>query len=464
MADYSNLVSLPRLTWGDWLHGAQQTPQAAAPSSTAFGGAWGSGTAPAPGTAVPAGVTPDYPTTPGGTVTAPWQEQGGGGGAGGWQWTYADPSWGRHGTQVVTLPEWARGMQGATARFEFNGQLQEDPLRRAVRGALDMVRDGKATSFQHALSFALANMASDWRRRDGGVAWGGDANGGLGFDTSQFANNEYGEKYDPHKTYYLGGALPGGAPRPAASGTPVTPAPVTPAPGALAAETAQNLGQAWTYNQGTQGGTTMVAPPLGSGPVQGAAAAVAAGEAQPGAANPQYNRFLQNDKAARMAALMDRLGLGTPQRQRSVFGQAVGGSLSQLLDPWMQTQGLAGGNVADNYSDLIDKFVGYFNAGGGGMGAVANDARNAAGLVPNDSRYAGLEDPELIALLQGFQQLAALPLNPWLQRAYGNLQDDSVGQFYAAVDRAARAGSDPASFRYLPWLQQNPLYGFLTGR
>lgn len=418
MADYSNLVSLPRLTWGDWLHGAQQTPQAAAPSSTAFGGAWGSGTAPAPGTAVPAGVTPDYPTTPGGTVTAPWQEQGGGGGAGGWQWTYADPSWGRHGTQVVTLPEWARGMQGATARFEFNGQLQEDPLRRAVRGALDMVRDGKATSFQHALSFALANMASDWRRRDGGVAWGGDANGGLGFDTSQFANNEYGEKYDPHKT----------------------------------------------YNQGTQGGTTMVAPPLGSGPVQGAAAAVAAGEAQPGAANPQYNRFLQNDKAARMAALMDRLGLGTPQRQRSVFGQAVGGSLSQLLDPWMQTQGLAGGNVADNYSDLIDKFVGYFNAGGGGMGAVANDARNAAGLVPNDSRYAGLEDPELIALLQGFQQLAALPLNPWLQRAYGNLQDDSVGQFYAAVDRAARAGSDPASFRYLPWLQQNPLYGFLTGR
>lgn len=221
---------------------------------------------------------------------------------------------------------------------------------------------------------------------------------------------------------------------------------------------AAGAGQAPQTGQSPQTGGTPVADPNGGGgavpPVPGAG----------GVSNPQYNLFLQKDKAARMAALLDRLGLGDPMRQRSVFGSAVGGTLGQVLDPWMQTQGMAGGNVTDNFSNLIDKFVGNFKGGGGGMGAIAGDAANAARIASTDPRYTSLEDPEMIALLQGFSQLANLPQNEWLQRAYGNMQDDSVSNFYGQVNKAAQNGGDPASIRYLQTIKSNPLFGFLTGQ
>jgi len=183
-----------------------------------------------------------------------------------------------------------------------------------------------------------------------------------------------------------------------------------------------------------------------------------------GGSNPQYNMLLQGDKATRMAALLDRLGLGDPMRQRSTFGKAIAGRLGQLLDPWLQTQGIAGGNVADNQSNLIDKFVGNFQNGGGGMGALAGDASNAARIATTDPRYTGLDNEELIAMLHGFNQLANLPQNEWLQRAYGGLQDDSVANYYGQVNKAAQNGGDPASIRYLQTIKSNPLFGFLTGQ
>lgn len=208
----------------------------------------------------------------------------------------------------------------------------------------------------------------------------------------------------------------------------------------------------------------MVAPALGSGMVQGGAAAVGAQEARPGQSNPQYNNYLMNNKAGRMAALMARLGFGNPMRSRSVFGSTVGGRLGKMLDPWIDTQGIAGGNVADNYSGLIDKFVGNFENGGGGMGAIAGDAQNAARTIASDPRYSNMEDPELIAMLQSMSQLANSTQNEWLQRAYGNVQDDSVQDFYTTVDKAAQSGGDPAGIRYLPYVRQNPLFAFLTGQ
>jgi hypothetical protein len=219
-----------------------------------------------------------------------------------------------------------------------------------------------------------------------------------------------------------------------------------------------------------------VAPPgaTGSGPTvpgtpgapgaDGAGAAPGTGSAPGAGGDPQYDLFLQQDKAARLAALMDRVGLGTPMRQRGVYGKAVGGALSDLLDPWVQTQGIGGGDVSD-ISGLIDQFAGRFNAGGGGVASVASDARNAARQAAGNPTYTqGLDDPEIIAMLKGFNQLGSVGYNPWMQRAYGNLQDDSVFEFYNAVNQQARGGGDPAGIRYLPYIQRNPLYGFLTGQ
>lgn len=213
---------------------------------------------------------------------------------------------------------------------------------------------------------------------------------------------------------------------------------------------------------GAQNGSTDVSVPgMGAGAAAGAAAAGAAG--QTGQGNPQYDTYLAESKAGRLAALMQRLGLADPMRQRSVYGSAVGGRLSQVLDPWMQTQGLGGGDVS-GVSGMIDKFVGNFRNGGGGMGAIAGDARTGLQTVMSDPRYAALEDPEVIALIQGISQLANINQNEWLQRAYGNIQDDSVGGFYGAINQAARNGGDPASIRYLPHIKNNPLYNFMTGR
>jgi hypothetical protein len=185
--------------------------------------------------------------------------------------------------------------------------------------------------------------------------------------------------------------------------------------------------------------------------------------APPGGSLPQYDIALQQDEALRRAALMNRLGLGTPQRQRSVWGGAVGGTLGQLFDPWMQTQGIGGGDVS-NLSGLLDQFVSRFQDGGGGLASVAGDARTAASQAIGDPRFSGLKDPELIAMLKAFSQLGNITSNDWLQRAYGNLQDDSVFDLYSQIDQAARQGQDPASVNYLGILQDNPLYGFLTGR
>jgi hypothetical protein len=185
--------------------------------------------------------------------------------------------------------------------------------------------------------------------------------------------------------------------------------------------------------------------------------------APPGGSLPQYDIALQQDEALRRAALMNRLGLGTPQRQRSVWGGAVGGTLGQLFDPWMQTQGIGGGDVS-NLSGLLDQFVSRFQDGGGGLASVAGDARNAAAQALGNPAFAGLKDPELIAMLKAFGQLGNITSNDWLQRAYGGLQDDSVFDLYSQIDQAARGGLDPASVNYLDVIQQNPLYGFLTGR
>lgn len=297
-----------------------------------------------------------------------------------------------------------------TGRYELNGQQVETAWSRVLRKAQDAVADQGLdweTAFKNALNLVNQEAAAQGKTTGFGKEWA-------------------------KKPEAAAAAAP---PTPGATAPP----PVTP-PGTPAAPDGKETPKVNVIDAGNGGGNT------------------------PGVTDPKYNMLLMGDKAARTAALLQRLGLGDPMRQRSVYGQAVGGQLTQLLDPWMKTQGLGGGNVADNFSDLIDKYTGYFNQGGGGMGAIANDARSGLGTVMGDSKFGALDDDEHIAMIQTLNELADLPKNSWLRKALGNIMDDSVGQFYAGVDQRARAGQDPAGFRYLPFIKGDPRYAFMTGR
>lgn len=91
-------------------------------------------------------------------------------------------------------------------KWGVNGTM-ETAMRRAIRWATDMMRAGKASNFQNALSFAMATLGSDYLRakatgstvpgdRDG-VAW----NGGLGWDATKLRYVAYREKYDDKVDY-----------------------------------------------------------------------------------------------------------------------------------------------------------------------------------------------------------------------------------------------------------------------
>lgn len=205
-------------------------------------------------------------------------------------------------------------------------------------------------------------------------------------------------------------------------------------------------------------GTPVGAPPTAPGTQMG----------QPGGqGSTDYNLYLQNNKVGRMAELLTRLGLGTPQRQRSFVGSTLANTYTDLFDPWMQTQGIGGGNVADNFSNLMDNFVGKMQ-GSGGMGAIANDANAAIrAIAQGGSPYAqGLGDTELFGLLKGFNQLANTPMNPWMQQAYGNLSDDALFNFAQQQGQRLKTGGvdQGTAQTLLQFLQADPRYGFLTGQ
>lgn len=221
-----------------------------------------------------------------------------------------------------------------------------------------------------------------------------------------------------------------------------------------------------------QGGNTVVSPLNSQGqPGMASGAPPTAPGAQMGQPGGQgstdYNLYLQNNKVGRMAELLTRLGLGTPQRQRSFVGSTLANTYTDLFDPWMQTQGIGGGNVADNFSNLMDNFVGKMQ-GSGGMGAIANDANAAIrAIAQGGSPYAqGLGDTELFGLLKGFNQLANTPMNPWMQQAYGNLSDDALFNFAQQQGQRLKTGGvdQGTAQTLLQFLQSDPRYGFLTGQ
>jgi hypothetical protein len=169
----------------------------------------------------------------------------------------------------------------------------------------------------------------------------------------------------------------------------------------------------------------------------------------------------EGGKALRLALLLEQLNLNTPLARRNMFTSNAADRIAAVMDPWIRTQGVEGGDVLADYPALLGQLAGYFQQGGGGMASVAGDAREAARRAASDPIFQqGGRDDDLYAMLAAFNQLASLPQNEWLQRAYGNLREGLLGDY-------AGFNSDPARYGttdLLGFIRENPTYQFMTGQ
>lgn len=242
------------------------------------------------------------------------------------------------------------------------------------------------------------------------------------------------------------------------AGSGLTGKPVTQAPGGTTTTATTGTGQG--TGDGQTGGTTVATSPDMTG--GGAGGAGGAGGTGTGA-NGSYDLQLQTDKARRMAALFQALGLGSGQQQRSWAGSNLMNIAQSLFDPWSQTQGLDGSSPTT--MDMIGQFAQYMGAGGGGAGSIRSDASNAISrLAGGAGALGGLGDRELLPLLQTMSGLAHTGQNKIMQTGYGNLADEATGQYMNQLNATDAAGGNSADLSVLKFLQDNPTYRFLVGR
>ena len=198
---------------------------------------------------------------------------------------------------------------------------------------------------------------------------------------------------------------------------------------------------------------------------------------QPTGGGGLYNTYIGQDKAARMAALLERLGLSDPAAQYSGAGKVISGLATRMFDPWLTTQGMDpnGAPLMDNVTGMLDTFVSRMKGPGFYQG-IRNDA--AAGLdrlmggasgpgVPGGPGFdpRRMDVAELQQLLSGFNELINGELsgiNPWLAQAYGNRPNEALGQYKQAEQRMM---ADTGQYlNYYDFLQSDPRYQFLIGR
>jgi hypothetical protein len=217
---------------------------------------------------------------------------------------------------------------------------------------------------------------------------------------------------------------------------------------------------------GSTGGTGVSAPlPYGQGAAAGAAAAGAT--TQPGG-NPLnggqggmvnsaggIDQLYQNDRAYRTAQLLKALGLGDINSRLSYGGSVVAKQAPGLFEAWREAQGIGGGGVP-NGMDQLGAFAKTYNAPGA-LGNIAQTGQGALDWIMKQGGQ-GLSDEELIPLIQGFENLANIRQSDTMNRYYGNLTDQGLGQFLQGI------GPNNLTARLVPYLQNNPLFGFLTGK
>lgn len=229
---------------------------------------------------------------------------------------------------------------------------------------------------------------------------------------------------------------------------------------AAAAQAGSNAAQ-----QAATGGSG-VNPPMGQGLVAGAQAA-AGGQGDP----LNYNVQLQKDKASRVNALLQALGLGSPSAQHSRVGGVLSNFYSGIMDPYLSARGLAAGGrpgemPMDNLGGMISDLARLGNQAGG-FGQIRDVAQGGINAMLGQD-MSSLDESDVQNIVSQFSALRNSGLAPILQQLYGNQLDDSMGQLVNYQDQGLKAGNTAqATTRWLDYLKNAPnsgVYNFLTGR
>jgi len=286
-----------------------------------------------------------------------------------------------------------------TYKWEFNGKPQESTITRAMRWAQGMVNDGKTKSYQNALNFAMANLASDARR-------GGWADQ-IGYDANAFRYNQYGEQYNDaidyaNPTVKFGG-VPGAAPAtPGQPATPATPAatpttPTTPAPA----------------TPGQQTGGPNVADPTA-------------------ATNPNDPAFKGQYWMTHPQEVADQFvrGHGVNPDQHTAMGdwllKLVNGIAPDVMSTFFGSNGKPAVDQLSDPNQLLNSI--FYNGGGIGQN-LQNYAGNAMNVLRgNPTMQQSLGDTGIQDFLSRLNGLNTFGMNPYMAQAYGNAYDSQMNR------------------------------------
>lgn len=249
-----------------------------------------------------------------------------------------------------------------TFRSGVNG-TQENAMRRAIRWATDMVRQGITSNFQNALNFAMAQLSSDWQRGQRGLQQDWVPGTNLGWDATKFRYNDPGERYNdaidyskPTRTMGADGlgvnSLPG---QPGVTGNPATPG-----------TTGQPSTPGATSTPGTATGTNAFGQTVTAHDGGGVTAAQRMALAQD--PDTAYRFMLRN-----MGMNPDAPGL---------FGRFLKSQFQDLLSAYTGQVGSNDPAAVDNIDGLINQFgQGLFQRGNTGF---FGGLRNTAGAALNN--------------------------------------------------------------------------------
>lgn len=202
-------------------------------------------------------------------------------------------------------------------------------------------------------------------------------------------------------------------------------------------------------------------PPMGQGLVAGAqqAGGPPAG-GTPGVGDTGPFAVNMQDKAFRVAQLLKALGLDTMDKRLSYGGSNVAAMAPGVFDAWTPTQGLTAGQgmpPVQDWTALLKNFAQTFNSQGA-MGQFQQAGQNALNTITQPGFAQGIADPELMKLIQGFEALVNMPANDIVRNQRNTVADQGIAQFLQ------QPGVAEGTQRFLPYLQGNPMFNFLTGR
>jgi hypothetical protein len=167
------------------------------------------------------------------------------------------------------------------------------------------------------------------------------------------------------------------------------------------------------------------------------------------------DQLYQNNQAYRTAQLLKALGLGDINSRLSFGGSVISREAPKLFEAWREAQGVGGGGVPNGMGQL-GAFANVYNSPGA-LGNIAQTGQHGLDWLMGQGQQ-GISDEQLIPMIQGFENLANIRQSDTMNQYYNNLTNQGLFQFAQGI------GPNNLTARLVPYLQNNPLFGFLTGK